>query len=200
MWKTAEVYMDAIMFSYFSPVNNNNVNVSNFSSIILLMYNSFFCKLFYAWNTRGYFLILLNSVSKMPLGGGGGGVKGPRADNMPRAPRNLNPALNCAPKILAVRCKLSRLANRIVDILRLKSVEKSYLQQYIHVNRAITLNPLRRASLGNLSWGQQTMFIVCYKNYLSNLLHCNVFTPIALLFVRIFKTFRCLESPLHPSK
>ena len=25
--------------------------------------------------------------------GGGGGVKGPRADNMPRAPRNVNPAL-----------------------------------------------------------------------------------------------------------
>ena len=30
------------------------------------------------------------------VGGGGGGVKGPRADNMPRAPRNVNPALNIA--------------------------------------------------------------------------------------------------------
>ena len=31
----------------------------------------------------------------MPLGsfGGGGGVKGPRSNNMPRAPRNVNPAL-----------------------------------------------------------------------------------------------------------
>jgi hypothetical protein len=49
-WKAAEVYMDAIMFSYFSPVNNNvnGVNyetVLNFSSIKLLMCNSFsFCK------------------------------------------------------------------------------------------------------------------------------------------------------------
>jgi hypothetical protein len=37
-WKAAEVYIDAIMFSYFSPVNNNvnGVNyetVLNFSSI-----------------------------------------------------------------------------------------------------------------------------------------------------------------------
>ena len=32
----------------------------------------------------------------MPLGGwggGGGGVKGPRSNNMPRAPRNVNPTL-----------------------------------------------------------------------------------------------------------
>ena len=31
----------------------------------------------------------------MPLGGlgGGGGVKGPHSNNMPRAPRNVNPAL-----------------------------------------------------------------------------------------------------------
>jgi hypothetical protein len=43
--------------------------------------------------TKGYFLVLLNSVSKMPLGGWGEGVRqGPRADNVPRAPRNVNPA------------------------------------------------------------------------------------------------------------
>ena len=29
----------------------------------------------------------------MPLGGWGGGDKGPRSNNMPRAPRNVNPAL-----------------------------------------------------------------------------------------------------------
>ena len=29
----------------------------------------------------------------MPLGGWGRGVKGPRSNNMPRAPRNVNPAL-----------------------------------------------------------------------------------------------------------
>jgi hypothetical protein len=52
-------------------------------------------------NTKEFFLILLNSylilmkiVFKMPLGGwrGRGGVKGPRADDMPRAPRTVNPA------------------------------------------------------------------------------------------------------------
>ena len=52
-------------------------------------------------NTKENFLILLNSylilmkiVFKMLLGGcGGGDVKGPRADDMPRAPRTVNPAL-----------------------------------------------------------------------------------------------------------
>ena len=29
----------------------------------------------------------------MPWAVGGGGVKGPRSNNMPRAPRNVNPAL-----------------------------------------------------------------------------------------------------------
>jgi hypothetical protein len=28
LWKTAEVHMDGIMFSYFSPVSNNNINVN----------------------------------------------------------------------------------------------------------------------------------------------------------------------------
>ena len=35
--------------------------------------------------------MFLNSEFKMS--GGGGGVKGPRADNMPRVPQNDNPAL-----------------------------------------------------------------------------------------------------------
>ena len=42
----------------------------------------------------------------MPLGGwwgGGGGVKGPRSNNMPRAPRNVNPAL-CRCKFLKLTC------------------------------------------------------------------------------------------------
>jgi hypothetical protein len=43
-------------------------------------------------------IVMLKTVNglkmfKMSLGGGGGGVKGPRADNMPRAPRNGYPAL-----------------------------------------------------------------------------------------------------------
>ena len=38
----------------------------------------------------------MNSVSKMSLGGWGRGVKGPRANNMPRATRNVNPALHMA--------------------------------------------------------------------------------------------------------
>jgi hypothetical protein len=50
------------MFSYFSPVNNNNVNGVEFQ---------FDCKLFNARNTRGYFLILLTLVSKMQLEGRG---------------------------------------------------------------------------------------------------------------------------------
>jgi hypothetical protein len=33
---------------------------------------------FKAWNTKEYFLIILNSVSKMPLGGWGGGQGAPR--------------------------------------------------------------------------------------------------------------------------
>ena len=37
----------------------------------------------------------------MPFGGlGGGGVKGPRSNNMPRAPRNVNPALTSSRTVL----------------------------------------------------------------------------------------------------
>jgi hypothetical protein len=54
---------------------------------------------------QNIFLILLNSVSKMPLGGG---FKGPRADNMPRAPPNVNPAL----AVIRVLYDRGRLSNR----------------------------------------------------------------------------------------
>ena len=52
----------------------------------------------------------------MPLGGwggGGGGVKGPRSNNMPQAPRNVNPALDLTSTDLAAII----LANQNLQIL-----------------------------------------------------------------------------------
>ena len=64
------------------------------------MYKSFFVNTNETFQRMKYKIIffnLYNSVSKMPLDGwsvwGGGDVKVPRADNLPRAPRNVSPAL-----------------------------------------------------------------------------------------------------------
>jgi hypothetical protein len=72
--------MDAIMFSYFSSVNNNNVNGINW--VEFRIQSNYWCIILFSFlNTKGnfstheiqqnIFLILLNSVSKMLLGGGG---------------------------------------------------------------------------------------------------------------------------------
>jgi hypothetical protein len=65
---------------------------------------------FNAWNTKVYFLILLNSVSKRPLGRG---VKGPLAYDMPRAPRNVNPALDADKGKRSLRAENSLVEKRL---------------------------------------------------------------------------------------